>query len=264
MSKTDAYLQFPLCALSFGKTENERLNAILDYAVVEAGLKLWQKVVPELQKRLIFQWGIHKKHPTGFRREIPLHCAALYGAVTLSVEYAGIQYMLDGHRRLKDYIAEFESRHGRDPLVRIKKQWFFKARDHRGLTRRELAVLCAIYSCIGNKQAAQVTQPRIRRCALGYRTARIMEAEIAARADGASPLTERQLRDTIRRLHRNNFFARCTYARRITYYSNRLGDGQLRKYIVDRYSYASIHLAGQAAKDQDLTAAIRRAKLHEP
>jgi hypothetical protein len=136
----------------------------------------------------------------------------------------------------------------------MKQEWCSKVRRHKGLTYREFAVLCGLYSCIGEKKFARVSQPRIRGCALGYRTAAIMDAEFARRADGAQPLSERQLRDTIARLHRNHFFARCTYARRVTYYSIRLPEDELRKKIVEKHSYAWGYRASQAAKDRAMTA----------
>jgi hypothetical protein len=260
MSKENPYIQFPLCALAYGKTVNERLNAILDYGVADAGAKLWGKVGPELQRIQKSLWGRCRNLPKGFNGENPLHCAALYRAHNLHIECSDMEYLVELYERLRKYVHKFEHRYGRDLLVRIKQQWLFKARDHQGLTYREFAVLCGIYSCIGDKPAARVTQPRIRRCALGYRTAPIMDAELPSRADGARPLTERQLRDTIARLHRNNFFARCTYGRRMTYYSIRGLDEQLRNRVMEQHTYPSTHRARQAAKDQAMTAAIKRAQ----
>lgn len=91
-----------------------------------------------------------------------------------------------------------------------------------------------------------------------YRSAAIMQAEIPKRADGVQPLTERQLRDTITQLHRNKFFARCTVARRITYYSIRLDNETLRKKVLERRTYADFFRSIQSTQDQALTAAIRQ------
>jgi hypothetical protein len=93
---------------------------------------------------------------------------------------------------------------------------------------------------------------------LRYRTAAIMQAELPRRADKARPLTERQLRDTITLLHHNRFFARCTFARRITYYSIRLDNEAMRKKVLERRTYPEFFRASQAAQDQALTAAIKQ------
>jgi hypothetical protein len=159
---------------------------------------------------------------------------------------------------LSDYIANFEARHGKDARVRIKKAWLFDARDGHGITYREFSVLCAIYSAIGDKELAIITRERIRRCALGYRTAAILQTELPGRVDKAQPLTERQLRDTIARLHRNKFFAHCTVARRITYYSIRLDNEAMRKKVLESRTYADFCRASQSAQDQALTTASKQ------
>lgn len=137
----------------------------------------------------------------------------------------------------------------------------FGRSGQRSHTYREFSVLCAIYSAIGVKELAIVARGRIRRCALGYRSAAIMASELPKRTDQAEPLTERQLRDTIDRLHRNKFFARSTVARRITYYSIRLGPEALRKKILERRTYPSFFRATQSAADQALTDAINQRRL---
>ena len=99
---------------------------------------------------------------------------------------------------------------------------------------------------------------QIRRRALGYRSSSIFEAEFPYRHDGIIPLTERRLRNTIDNLHCNRFFARCTFGRRITYYSIRLDNEQLRNEVVKRKTYKSYFCASRAAQDQVLTAEIAK------
>jgi hypothetical protein len=258
----NSYFQFPLCALSFGQTENSRLNAILDYAVVEAGSSLFRKLTAEQQSDFIAAMCQEGKSPRGFRENVWSCCAALYGANVIGVTYGQLGSLVERHRKMKAHVAAFERLHGRDAKVRIKKGWLFDARDGHGITYREFCVLCAIYSAIGDKEFAIVTRDRIRRCALGYRTAAIMQAELAKRTDGAHLLTERQLRDTITRLHHNKFFARCTVARRITYYSIRLENDAMRKKVLERRTYAGFFHASQSAQDQVLTNAIKQRR-HE-
>jgi hypothetical protein len=250
------YFQFPLCALSFGQAVDTRLNDIIDYSIVEAGSKLLRKLTAEQQDEFLVARQQMGKIPGGFKSNLWVHRAALYGAKIINVTYNHFGSVMERHLRTATQIADFEKLHGRDAKVRIKSSWLFKARDGHGLTYREFSVLCAIYSAIGDKELAIVTRQRIRHCALGYRTAAIMQAELPGRADKAQPLTERQLRDTITRLHRNKFFARCTVARRITYYSIRLDNEALPKKVLERRTYADFFRASQAAQDQALTTAI--------
>lgn len=252
------YFQFPLCALCYGTSAQERLNVVISFALIEAGIKLWRKL-PAVDRddrtKTFRKW---RDAPSNFHWQLETHCAAFYGAQVIGVELGHFGSTLARHEQLRSFVSEFQVTHGRDALVRIKRGWLFDTRDGNGITYREFSVLCAIYSAIGDKELAIVTRDRIRRCALGYRTAAIMQAEQPKRTDGALLLTERQLRDTITRLHRNKFFARCTVARRITYYSIRLDSESLRKKILERRTYADFFHASQSAQDQALTAAIKQ------
>jgi hypothetical protein len=252
------YFQFPLCALAFGENEVERLNAIIDYCLVEKGWKLLGKLTAEQQRQFFTEMQRARKLPKGFDNDQWTHRAALYGGNVMNVTLGGFLRGILRYDALDKYIVAFANAHGRDAVVRMKTSWLFKARDGHGLTYREFAVLCGIYSAIGDKQLAVVTRERIRRCAVGYRTAAIMRAELPKRADKGQPLTERQLRDTIERLHRNRFFARATVFRRITYYSIRLDDEALRKKIMERRTYPDFFRASQAAQDKLLTDAIKQ------
>lgn len=254
----DPYFQFPLCALSFGETAHKRLDSTISYAVIEAGSRLFRKLSASQQSDFLTRLKQTEGFPAGFKLDIWLHQAALYAADLIGINFGSFTATIERHRNVQRHVQEFESRHGRDARVRIKKRWLFDARDGHGLTYREFSVLCAIYSAIGDKQLAIVTRDRIRRCALGYRTAAIMAAELPRRTDQAPPLTERQLRDTIGQLHRHKFFARCTVARRITYYSNRLDHEALRRLILERRTYPGFFHAAQAVQDQALTDAIKQ------
>jgi hypothetical protein len=252
----DPYFQFPLCALSFGQAVNERLNAIISFAVIEAGSKLWRKLPAQEREQRIE--GFLACEVETFDCEDSMHRVALYGAEVIGITFYNFRSALAQFNHLRAHIDSFHARHGRDALVRVKSKWLFDARENHGLTYREFSVLCAIYSAIGDKELAIVTRERIRHCALGYRTAAIMRAELPRRVDAAQPLTERQLRDTITRLHRNKFFARCTVARRITYYSIRLDNEVLRKKVLERRTYPEFFRASQSAQDQTLTDAIKQ------
>lgn len=192
-----SYFQFPLCALSFGQTVDVRLNAILDYSVVDAGSKLFRKLTAKQQYKFLRGKTVSRTNPNGLNSHDWRQRAACYGADIIGVNCHDFNGVIERYGQLRDYVADFEARNGKDALVRLKKCWLFDTRDRHGITYREFSVLCAIYSAIGDKELAIITRERIRRCALGYRTAAILEAELSRRPDKAKPLTERQLRDTI-------------------------------------------------------------------
>lgn len=255
------YFQFPLCALAYGQTVDARLNAILDYGLVDKGWKLFSKLSPEQQKQFSSRIRRARNTPQGFDAGNWWHCGALYGAEVIGITFGDFLESIERYKSMRDHVVAFEKAHGQDAFVRIKKSWLFDTRDGHGITYREFSVLCAIYSAIGDKELAIVTRNRIRRCALGYRTAAIMQAELSRREDKAQPLTERQVRDTIERLHRNKFFARCTVSRRITYYSIRLDNEAMRKNVLGRRTYAEFFRASQSAQNAALSAAIKQRRL---
>jgi len=154
--RTGTYFQFPLCALSFGQTENERLNIIVSYSVVHAGSRLFQKLSPEQQRQFVEQKERAKQFPQGFDWNYIDQCAALYAADVMHFRFDNFKAVWDAYQQMEEYIFHFENRYGRDALVRIKADWAFAARDGRGLTYREFSVLCAIYSAIGDKELAIV------------------------------------------------------------------------------------------------------------
>ena len=216
--KHDDYFQFPLCALAYEGDIRTRLNAIIDYALIEAGAKLFQKLTVGQRQEFINTQRREGKLPHNFDASNWDYNAVLYGASILRVNYHGnYDSALRWHKSLSKFIRSFEGEHGRDALVRIKQAWLFKTRDGKGITYREFSVLCAIFSALGDKKMVIVTRHRVVRCALGYRKRLILDSELSRRKDKASPLTERQVRDTIDRLHRNKFFARATVSRRFTY-----------------------------------------------
>jgi hypothetical protein len=252
------YFQFPLRALSFGQTIDERLKTIISYSFIAAGSKLFRKLTSEERQAFIRETTSSRTNSPCIDPHDLTQCGASYGAKMIGVVIRDLKGAVERYNALRKFVAAFEARNGKDAQVRLKTDWLFKARDGQGITYREFAVLCGIYSAIGDKKLAIVTQARIRRCALGYRSDVIMQAELPHRADKAQPLTERQLRDTIARLHRNKFFARCTVGRRITYYSIRLDGDALRKKILERRTYPDFFRASQAALDQSLTAEIKK------
>ena len=134
--------------------------------------------------------------------------------------------MLASHAQLSQFIKEFEERHGRDARVRIRTDWLFEVRDNKGMSYPELAVLAAIYCKIGAARGpVRILQDEIWKRAHGFKSDRVFRAEMNRRRKPF--LTPRQVRSIIERLHGRHFFARVTFGRRQTYYSNRLSNKEL-------------------------------------
>ncbi|HZQ45919.1 MAG TPA: hypothetical protein VFC07_02810 [Verrucomicrobiae bacterium] len=252
------YFQVPLCAFAFGASHKERFEAIIAFGIMQAGEKRWNSL--DAQKRQEYLAAVKKagRLPLDYDKTKPGHIHAVVGADVTNVRLSSISALPAQHGELSQFKHSFASRHGPDPLVRLKSTLVFEARDGNGVTPRELAVLAAIFSVVGKKQGpVLITQNRIRRRALGYKTQAVLDAELSGRKDGTKPLTDWQLRSTLERLHIRKFFARVTYGCRQTYYSHRMKDDQLRSMVTERktFPFASKLLA--RINDKTMTDAIR-------
>jgi hypothetical protein len=183
-------------------------------------------------------------------------------AIRLGAEMCGITpgtHSLQQHNEVQRHITAWTSRHGPEPLVRVRKDLCFQARDGRGLSIREFRVLAAIYSSIGANPYRAVTELVISMRAIGCKCAAVMKAE-----NGSLPpcLSEKEARGTVRRLHETGFFARVTPIRhgRKTFYSHRLTDSELRDRLLASLTYSKKFADERRKKDRDLADQIRAQK----
>ena len=257
-SRSGTYFQIPLCAFAYGRTDKDRLDAIICFGLVEAGQKRWMLLAEPQRQALLNTLMQAGKSPRDFTPNNPRHVHTLFGAEILKVTLPSVSSVLATHDKLLAFRDSFERRNGKDPLVRLKTELVFEARDGTGITPRELFVLAAIFSIVGKKQGpVRITQARIRHRALGYKTNAVCENEISRRRDGAKPLTEWQLRSLIECLHTRKFFARATFAHRLTFYSHRMTDAQLRKAVIEMKTFRFSNRLLARHDDAAMTDAIR-------
>jgi hypothetical protein len=254
------FFQFPLCALSFPASERERLNHIIAFCCLETGELQCQKF-SQVDKDL----G-HKQQPSELccTREIDVYLQAVAGAQQLKVAIVDIYGLVAEHARLARFVGEFERKYGADAKVRLATNLVFEARDGKGLSYRELAVLAAVYSKIGAaKGPVRILREEIWCRALGFKSKRVFFLEMRNRE---AWITERQVRSIIERLHDRKFFARVTYGRRQSYYSHRLNLDQLIEAVVFQKLKRAQARQARIRADADLTARIQaeRNKLASP
>lgn len=264
MSKTPSgvrgtYFQFPLCALAFGRSDVERLNAIMSFGLVEAGRILWEKKFTQQDRQKQYEaWANPARVPPDFNQQNSLHVFAVVGASVINVRLGYLSRLLVEHKALCDFRDKFVARHGPQPTVRLKSQLVFEARDGKGITPGELGVLAGIYSVIGNKRRpVLITQRRIGWRAMGYKSEAVYMAELARRTDGAKPLTNWQLRSTIDRLHTRKFYCRTTYGCRLTYYNHRMNEREFSEALISMKTRKFTSNRLRQCRDEELTNAIR-------
>jgi hypothetical protein len=88
---------------------------------------------------------------------------------------------------------------------------------------REFAVLCAVWSAIGQASYRRVTFDKIIRGSLGFGT----EAEFLKLPKKVEPLSRMQVRYAVEKLEERGFFHRCPMNRRHTAYTKRLSRREL-------------------------------------
>jgi len=175
------------------------------------------------------------------------------GAQRVNVTLHSVPATVEGHRVLWGHLSSFEQRFGRDVLVRLATAFVFDARDSRGLSYLELAVLAAIYSKIGAAdRPVRITREEIWRRAHGYKSRNAF-----LKIDRSPWFTERKTRSVIERLRERGFFAHVTYGRRQTYYSHRLSLDELSNAVAKEKIHRAAVRHRQIQANFELTNRIR-------
>ena len=263
MSDTgEKYFQFPLCALAYGEVERNRLDDIISYSFVDAGCTMYEKLSTEIRIVKAVEFEMAKGTPPDFSKNKYDHVAAMLGASATNVCIGGrISHSLKRHKELNDFKWRFEQKHGRDVEARIATRLVFEVRDKTGMSYREFAILCAIYSCIGAKAyPVRITRDRVQCRMLGYKSPAIMHAELANRTDGATPLSLRQINYTLDALHERRFFARARANERQTFYSHRLTQEELEARLITGKSYSEAFHNQRRQHAVELIAKIKQSK----
>jgi hypothetical protein len=250
------FFHFLLCLLSSGRDIKERLNGIISFSCVEVGIKQWQQFSPAQQH---FRRS-RPPHPSFCTCKIDLRnneeLQLIAGCEHLNVVCHNAKGMLADYTRATRFIKDFERKHGTDARVRIRTDWIFEVRDNKGMSYPEFAVLAAIYSMIGVTEGpVRITQEEIWKRAHGFKSDRVFMAEM----NGRPPfLTERQVRSIVERLHERKFFARTTYGRRQTYYSNRMSSTALAEQVFTAKIQRSLATQARRRADEALTKRIQQ------
>ena len=147
--------------------------------------------------------------------------------------------------------------------MRVSTSLLWEAHGNTGLTYRELSILCAINSIIGDRHSAprRITEPSIRVRAAGYKSWTVTNRELARdESRKAQLLTPDQVRYTLERLHERKFFARARVGARTVKYMVGVSDADLRELLLQTETRHSRFKAERAEKDRELMMAIRSTK----
>lgn len=248
------YIQFPLCALSFGETPYHRLLCIISYGVVQAGIVMYEKFEEDAREKIAERLEGASSTPKDYDPSNWLHVAVMMACSPIGVSFGSITQVIRERAELVAHIKPFESKHGRDVLVRIKKRWIFEVLNGNGISYREFVILCALYSCIGASQKpVRVTKAAIQTRTMGFKSRKVYLTE----GPTFALYSERQIGCTLESLHRRNFFACVRPNRRQTYFSHRLTPQEMSDQLLQMKTAAARSKAQSRAIDMLLNQRIK-------
>lgn len=253
------YFQFPLCCLSFGGDYKTRLYHIMHYCIVSAGAQ--KRALMTREELTEYATDSDKSEwPSGMKTTVLQHLEILAGMKFLYVRNGSIENTQNKAAAIASHIRETTEKEGAHPLVRIRTDLFWDC-INGSLPYRDFSVLASVYAAIGSKTfPVRVTRDRIQAGALGYKTKASMTPEaLASRKDGASPLSENQIRYTLDHLEATTLFTRVQLSPRKVYFSNRMTADEMREQLVSWKTRSVVKLAKNRKADREMQQAIKAA-----
>src|SRR4051812_8590828 len=116
----DKFFQIPLCAFAFGSSDRQCLDWIISFALVDTGLKQWDRLPKIEREQFLMQLEYGEKTPNDHNESIELHNCAMLGARALNVTIGSVVNTVGSYKSLLLSKNEYEKRNGRDVLVRLK------------------------------------------------------------------------------------------------------------------------------------------------
>lgn len=253
------YFQFPLCCLSFGGDYKARLYHIMHYCIVVAGAQKRESMTRDELTEYAMEYD-KQRWPFGVKMTVLQHLEILAGMKLLCVGNGSIENTQSQAAALASHIRDATAKEGAHPLVRIRNDLFWDC-INGGLPYRDFSVLAAVYAAIGSKTfPVRVTRDRIQAGAMGYKTKATMTPEaLAQRTDGATPLSENQIRYTLDHLEATTLLTRVQLSPRKVFFSNRMTAEQMREQLVSWKTRSVVKLAKNRKADREMQQAIKAA-----
>jgi hypothetical protein len=242
------FFQFPIACLSYPGTFQERIDAIISYAIVQCGERQITEMGPEGDAWIDRMEKVQPMSPDALLAS----AGGEYLRLTLTPEHTALRY-----QQMRDHIETVEE-YGGSMLCRVELGLVLDTRDGKALSEREFSVLCAIYASIGAAPKKCISAQVCGRLAAGIYSNAAFAA--AASKDRARILTPRQVRLTWRKLNQLRFFAMLTVGRRKTYFSHRLTQSELEDQLFSSAMYAATHQAAQAKRTVAFHERLAKAK----
>jgi hypothetical protein len=214
------FIEFPLSCLSY---PTDKMESILAFCIMKEARKI--KYLHKNNAK-----GINEEYfPQDFDKNDKWCLLITIAAFNLRIKIKSYARIKELGSAINIYVNNYTEKYGDDAYCRIGKNLFVDTMNKR-FDYKQFTVLCAINSIIGKQsEYKRITKDKILYRMLGYKSKEIFCSEYKL---DVRLLTRRQLERIINSLHEKNFFGKFTYAKRISYYSTKLDDEQLRKRVL--------------------------------
>ena len=228
-AKQGGFFQFPLCLQAVTGTLEVLLNLAFSYGVCNM---------------------LDKTHGREWRNSKATREKAL-GDARRAIKFSGgdPERLLAAANDAEHRYSQWLSSGRKTAWVRLRTDIYFSIRDKKSLSERELRILCAVYSAIGDKAAVVVGWKRIQWRAAGW---------LSQPVDGQScgPLYPRhQIDRTCAKLKRRGLLFSVTYNRGERYWSHRHNNQQIWDFVKARKKH-SIQALKNKSMDYKQSAAL--------
>jgi hypothetical protein len=240
------FFQYPLCLMNFKADQKQRMEAMLDHAVVSHG----QHVMADMDQAEAMEAAQAmptEDRPSGLNFSLQYHKAYAIGMQRLHVRGGAMGRVSDNWFAAGKHIEAYTRRHGRDAVVRIKTDVWFSCYKEQ-MTWRDFSTLAGLYSIIGGKPYPVIVyRSMLQARQLGFKSPAIMADELKRRKD-LKPLTEDQIRYTLDSLECAGWFARMQASPRRVYFSHRMTREEMAAKLMDK---AKAQGTANRNRDQD-------------
>lgn len=227
MKREDKFINFPLVSLAYGRNQKDRIETLLQWAVIDVGkrsLATWMKPTScKLEQKMAeFRlWALADQYGVDQEDHSQVAWALGLDMFGLDADWRDSEACWAAYRRLEAFMSEMShklGREGKKPVYvsNMKRDWVVAAyRSIKGSEGKKLeysyfTVLAAVLSKIGtNKPPCKTVTWREIPCrSLGYANAEEMERGLPLRQDGARPFSRDRIDLRTQKLHVLKFFLR--------------------------------------------------------
>lgn len=167
---------FPLYALRYSKDYRETLDFIISYCIVEYGYWLYSNHTLTSQNYSRIQQAVEQNQISNFDYENDEHYYFILASIQQGVAIHNIETVLFKHKRINNFISQYEHYHRKDVRVKVHRDLLVETRDGK-FAFDLFRVYCAIKSILGIKPFCRITSERIKYCMLGFKSKKVFELE---------------------------------------------------------------------------------------